>query len=238
MAGTYEPSAAMARTARNEIERIARALQVLEQRRASLLAKAAELQAEAEDYARRRRLLEELVQVEHDTPTAEIPAKSASTTRSVRGRELRRAAGRLLWQWNGDRPIHYREWFERVLAAGYATGGKDPAASFLTNIRESPAVVRGSGQGFYALDPTRVEQVAQALSETQAELADIERSIERSYAGDTRGGSVEDLRAHRSVLKQQLKRQQADLDEVRFVFGEDSAGRLDGAVAGPGLRAA
>jgi hypothetical protein len=122
----------MARTARTEIERIARALQVIERRRAALLAQAAELQAEAEDYTRRQRLLEELVQVEQATPTAEIRVSpSQRVARSLRGRELRRAAGRLLWTWKGAEQIHYREWFERVLAKGYATGGKDPAASFL-----------------------------------------------------------------------------------------------------------
>lgn len=224
---------------RTEIERIARALEVIEQRRAALLAQAAELQAEAEDYTRRQRLLEELVQVEQATPTAEIgiPAP-VQATRSLRGRELRRAAGRLLWKWKADNPIHYREWFERVLAAGYATGGKDPAASFLTNIRDSPAVTRGSSQGFYALDPASVERIGQAVGEAQAELADVEHSIERAYAGDAVEGRVEGLRSHRDQLKQQLKRLEADLEEVRYVFGEDSTEQGGGSVAGPALRAA
>jgi hypothetical protein len=239
MATSYSPSAAMARSARNEIDRIARALDVIEQRRAALLAQAAELQAEAEDYSRRRHLLEELVQVEHATPTAELGvAPSARVTRSLKGRELRRVAGQLLWAWMREDPIHYREWFERVLAEGYAIGGKDPAASFLTNIRDSPAVTRGSSQGFYALDPTSVDRISQAMAEAQAELADVEQSIERAYSGDAGHGSVEALRTHRDHLRQQLRRLHGDFDEVRFVFGEGPVEQRSEPSVGSGLRAA
>lgn len=229
----------MTRTALNEINRIGRALDVIEHRRTALLAQAADLQAEAEDYTRRRRLLEELVEVEHSTPTAEAVATvSAGPTRAVKGRELRRTAARLLWAWMGTSPVHYREWFERVLAEGYATSGKDPAASFLTNIRDSPAVVRDSSQGFYALDPTSVDRVSQAIAEAEAELADVERSLERAYAGDAQRGSVDALRTHRHRLKQQLKRLQADLQELRYVFEDDSAARDGEAAVEPDLRAA
>jgi hypothetical protein len=239
MATSYSPSAAMARTARNEIDRIERALDVIEQRRSALLAQAAELQAEADDYARRRRLLEELVEVEQATPTAVAGvAAPLQATRSLRGRELRRAAGRLLWTWMGTNPIHYREWFERVLAEGYAIGGKDPAASFLTNIRDSPAVIRGSSQGFYALDPTSVDRVGQAIAEVQAELADLEQSIDRAYAGDTQHGPVEALRTHRDRLKQKLKRLEADFQELRYLFDDDPAEQRSESALGPGLRAA
>lgn len=239
MATSYSPSAAMVRTARNEIDRIERALSVTEQRRAAVLAQLAELEAEAEGYTRRRRLLEELVEVEQATPTAEVGATTPSrATRAVRGRELRRAAGRLLWAWKGTSPIHYREWFERVLAEGYATGGKDPAASFLTNIRDSPAVVRGSTQGFYRLDPTSIERVGQVIEEARAELADVQQSIDRAYGGDTQHGSVESLRTHRDRLKQRLKRLEADIQELRYVFNDDPAERSGESAVGSALRAA
>lgn len=225
----------MVRTARNEIDRIERALAVTEQRRAALLAQLADLEAEAESYARRRRLLAELAQVEQATPIAETGVVTQPVaTRAVKGRELRRAAGRLLWTWERNGQIHYREWFERVLAEGYATGGKDPAASFLTNIRDSPAVVRGSAQGFYRLDPSSIDRVNQAIGEAHAELADVQQSIERAYEGETELGSVESLRTHRDRLKQQLKRLEADTQELRYVFGEDPAEP----VASPALRAA
>jgi hypothetical protein len=55
-------------------------------------------------------------------------------------------------------------------------------ASFLTNIRDSPAVIRGSTQGHYMLDPGSLDGITQQIGETQAELADIEQSIARAYA--------------------------------------------------------
>lgn len=239
MATSYSPSAAMVRTARNEIDRIERALAVTEQRRSALLAQLADLEAEAEGYVRRRQLLAELAQVEQATPTVETSvATQAVATRAVKGRELRRTAGRLLWAWEQTGQIHYREWFERVLAEGYVTGGKDPAASFLTNIRDSPAVVRGSAQGFYRLDPSSTERVGQAIGEARAELADVQQSIDRAYGGEGQVGSVESFRTHRDRLKQQLKRLETDMQELRYVFGEDPAEQGSEPAVGPALRAA
>jgi hypothetical protein len=106
------------------------------------------------------------------------------------------------------------------------------------NFRDSPAVVRGSGQGFYRLDPTSVQQVAQAITEAQAELADVQRSIERAYADGVRQESVEGLRTHRDSLKQRLKRLEVDLEEVRFVFGEQPTEQHGETGVASGLRAA
>jgi len=221
MAASYSPSAAMVRTARNEIERVTRALEVIAQRRAALLAQVAALEAEAEGYERRRALLAELVEVEGATPTAEVGSGApVPVARAVKGRELRREAGRLLWRWRGLDGVHYREWFERVLAAGYAVGGKDPAASFLTNVRESPAVVRGEGQGFYRLDLGSVQRVEQELAEAEAELADIEGQIARAYE---RNGEAGGLRGERERVKQRLRRLVGDREELAYVFAKEGA---------------
>jgi hypothetical protein len=194
----------------------------IQQRRAALLGQLAELDEQAEEYARRKRLLEELAYVEHAAPTlatgapAQRPAKGA-----IKGRKLRRVAGHLLWSEQRDVEIHYREWFERVIAAGYAVGGKDPVASFLTNIRDSPAVRRGSAQGRYRLDPDSLEAIAQQIAETQAELADIERSIERTDTTPDRR-AIDALRGHRDELKQTLKGLEAKMSELRYIFGSEA----------------
>jgi septal ring factor EnvC (AmiA/AmiB activator) len=222
MASPALPSAALLRTARSELARIERAVTRIQQRRAALLGQLAELDDEAEGYARRRRLLEELAYVEHAVPTpapgapAQRPAKGA-----IKGRELRRVAGQLLWSAQRDREIHYREWFERVIAAGYAVGGKDPVASFLTNIRDSPAVRRGSAQGRYRLDPNSLEAIAQQIAETQAELADVEQSIERTDAS-TEQRTIDALRGHRDELKQSLRGLEAKMRELRYIFGSEA----------------
>ncbi len=219
MATPASPSAALVRTARSEIERLGRTLNTIEQRRAALLGQLAELEKETEGYERRRQLLEELINIErHHTPSS-APALRPSV-RVVKGGELRREAGRLLWLVQRESDIHYREWFERVLAAGYAVGGKDPLASFLTNMRDSPAVQRGSSQGRYRLDPGSIDRLGQEIREGSAELVDVEHSIERAYESGADQRSIEDLREHRDNLTQRIKRLESKLQEVLYIFDD------------------
>lgn len=211
----------MLRTARTELARIERAMTRVEQRRAALLGQLAELDDEAEGYARRKRLLEELAYVEHAVPTPAATPAQRPANGAIKGRELRRVAGRLLWSAQRDGEIHYREWFERVIAAGYAVGGKDPVASFLTNIRDSPAVLRGSAQGRYRLDPHGLETISQQIAETQAELADLEQSIARTDV-ETERRVIDALHRHRDELKQNLRSLQAKLAELRYIFDSEA----------------
>lgn len=149
------------------------------------------------------------------------PTTPTRVARALKGRELRREAARLLWGWSGSEAIHYREWFERVLAAGYAIGGKDPAASFLTNVRDSPAVVGAEGQGLYRLDPSSVDRVDQDIVEVEAELADAERRVARAYE---QGGEGARRRREREEIKQRLRKLLADRDELGYVFAREVVG--------------
>jgi hypothetical protein len=243
MAVAPSPSAALVRTARNEIDRVQRQMSTVEQRRETLRAQLAEVDAELETYVRRVRLLEELVFVEQADPITDVSGTRARPARrAIKGAELRRVAGRQLWDAQGEQEVHYREWFERLTAVGFAIGGKDPLASFLTNIRDSPAVARGSRQGYYKLDPNSAAPFEQQLSEVQAELADVERSIDLAYADAEPSSRIEALREHRSHLRKTAKRIEARLDEVRYVFqGErdgDDRQDLDAADTAAALRAA
>jgi septal ring factor EnvC (AmiA/AmiB activator) len=222
MASPALPSAALLRTARSELARIERAMIRIQQRRSALLGQLAQLDEEAEGYNRRKRLLEELAYVEHAVPTPATVSPAGRPARgAIKGRELRRVAGQLLWSTQREREIHYREWFEFVLEAGYAVGGKDPLASFLTNIRDSPAVRRGSAQGRYRLDPESLETIAQQIAETQAELADVERSIARTDAS-TEQRTVDALHGHRGELTQSLRGLDGKMAELRHIFGSDA----------------
>lgn len=52
----------------------------------------------------------------------------------------------------GDEGIHYREWFALLRSAGHHVGGKDPLATFLSQINRSRAVERiGQRTGRYRL---------------------------------------------------------------------------------------
>ena len=158
MATSPPPHASLVRAAAVEEERVHRALERLSHRRDTLAAEIADLEAQMDQLHQRRRLLTMLVDGPSDGTSDEPRAEAASPRpgiTAVRGRQLRRIATQLLWQTSGTNEVHYREWFERLLAAGYAVGGRDPVASFLTHVRDSPAVVRGAQPGFYRLDPSR-----------------------------------------------------------------------------------
>jgi len=218
MATSTPPHASLVRAAAAEEERVDRALEKLSHRRDTLAAELADLESQMGELNERRRLLAMLV----DGPAAEHEVAAPRTgVTAVRGRELRRVAAQLLWQTSGDREIHYREWFERLLAAGYAVGGRDPLASFLTNVRDSPAVVRGAQPGFYRLDPARRRKLFAALEENAASLDDLERLLAESRAiGDD--DRVESLRADRRALTAERKRLESHADELAAVFGEDA----------------
>jgi hypothetical protein len=229
------PSSSLVRAAAAESERIERTLSVLAQRRAALMVQMAEVDAQASELHERQRLLGLLVSKDETPESGKRESRPTTTSsRTLKGRALRQVAGHLLWGTQSRDEIHYREWFERVLAAGYAVGGKDPAASFLTNMRDSPAVVRGSRAGYYRLDPSSRERLAQTLSETQAELADVIRLLDRARHGRESNDRADHLREHRDTLTQRLRRLEADIRELDAIFDEDSGSRE----ASPNLRAA
>ena len=195
-----------------------RALEVLDQRRAALQAELADSGRERRELQARRRLLAQVT----GTKPANEHVEGVVAHTQLKGRELRRVAGRLLWDLQRDREIHYREWFEHVLAAGYAVTGKDPAASFLTNVRDSPAVVRGSAPGHYRIDAEAAARTRQARAEVAAELEDVQSrmaDIRNTTTGRTHPGDLERLRAHRQDLKAKLRRLDLEPDEVAAIVG-------------------
>lgn len=222
MATSTPPHASLVRAAAAEEERVERALERLSHRRDTLAAELSDLESQMGELHERRRLLAMLVEGPEGADDARLtaaPAPRAGVT-AVRGRRLRRVAAQLLWRTSGTNEVHYREWFERLLAEGYAVGGRDPVASFLTNVRDSPAVVRGAQPGFYRLDPSQRNVIAAQLDEQAAALEDLEYALAdaRATGDDAR---VETLRADRRALTAERKRLEGHAEELAAVFGED-----------------
>ena len=153
------------------------------------------------------------------SPAAALPRAADGRERSkaaganvFRGRELREAATRVLFLTSGaDRVVHYRNWLDEVLKAGIDVIGKDPVATFLTNVSRSPVVVRGDEPGTYRIDTAVAAETRRQLAEAEAELADIGNVIAR----DANPGA--DLREHRSRLAAAVRRlegQVAEMDRV------------------------
>src|SRR4051812_45712082 len=62
-------------------------------------------------------------------------------TKALQEQKLREEAVRVLIEKCGPRkPIHYREWYALVRDEGFSAAGKDPVATFLSQITRSPLV--------------------------------------------------------------------------------------------------
>jgi hypothetical protein len=71
----------------------------------------------------------------------------------LRGERLREVALEVLRDRAGEGdPIHYRAWFEALVESGYRVTGKDPLATFLTQVSRIDRVERiGRRSGLYRL---------------------------------------------------------------------------------------
>jgi hypothetical protein len=117
-------------------ERAAVAARVAELQRQSqsLHALVAELDAELANAARLLRQMDEVLGTEPQLPLD-------TTDTELRGRRLREVAVDVLRAHRGpEATIHYTEWFELLTSAGVAIGGKNPIATFLTQIGKADAV--------------------------------------------------------------------------------------------------
>ncbi len=214
MATQLLPSSSLVRAATGENQRIERALASLRAREHDLGRQLDDLREEIRGLLDRQQLLARLT--ERDQGAA--AAAEAGPGRLVKGRELRREAGRLLWTTVGDGQIHYREWYERMLVAGVVVGGKDPLASFLTNIRDSPAVARGSRPGYYRLDRAGENIVRQALDEALAELSDVTARLDEVRRSRASATGADKLRNHRDRMSHRVRALEADLAELDAIF--------------------
>jgi hypothetical protein len=101
---------------------------------------------EAERYAKTIRELGEILEIEDQLSIVDLSDQ-------LRGGRLREIASEVLWRHHraGD-VVHYKQWFELVVADGYRIGGKNPAATFLTQVARVGSVERiGRRSGLYKL---------------------------------------------------------------------------------------
>jgi hypothetical protein len=165
--------------ARDEAERLrVRALE-LRTRSERWAQRAADLAAEAERVEARVRDLDELL---GRAPQLRLDLQSEA----LQGQRLREEAVRILVEKRGTRqPIHYKEWYALLRDEGLDAAGKDPVATFLTQITRSPLVQRVDGRGgMYQVDPvTAYEHARQELAATTRELVAAEEAV-AATAGD------------------------------------------------------
>lgn len=110
---------------------------------------------EADRYLRTARELGELLGIEDQLSIATL-------SEELRGERLREVAARIVFRhYQPHEQFHYKQWLELVVAEGYRIGGKNPAATFLTQIAQVEGVVRvGRRTGIYAIEALSVREDA------------------------------------------------------------------------------
>src|SRR5262249_22824560 len=107
---------------------------------------AAEARDEAQALADRIRAIEEVAGIAPQMAMCNI-------SEELRGERLREVAVDVLREMSasGD-PVHYRAWFDALVESGYRVSGRDPLATFLTQITRIDAVTSvGRRSGLYRL---------------------------------------------------------------------------------------
>ncbi len=95
----------------------------------------------------------------------------------LRGAQIRETAVRTLAAaTQAGQAVHYRTWFELVRQAGFIPAGKDPLASFLTQIARSPVVKRSTAPGVYSLDLDAPAREHAKLARLQRELDELDQT--------------------------------------------------------------
>lgn len=221
MSSELGPSASLRRAAGAERERIDRVRGKLVQRRERLRDELARIEAELGLLDERTQLLDRVAGADPGPAAAGGGPRvvAAAQQGALGGRELRETAARILLATFGvGREIHYRDWLDRVLAAGHDIAGRDPGASFLTNVSRSPVIARGEAPGTYRIDLDRIEALRAELAEKQAELSDLVGVIarEREPAAGAR------LRQHRTKLLAEIRRLENQVGEADRVLAAEA----------------
>lgn len=226
------PSSTLRRAAQRERERLERARMRIRAKRETLREELSRLDSELDALKDRERLLVELV----DEPPTETPTSGevvVARGEVLKGAAIRERAARRYYLTHGaGKALHYRHWFELLVAEGVEIAGKDPMATFLTNLSRSPVVVRGSEPASYAIDAEAPERLRAELAERQAELRDLAEVIARQVT------PTEDLRDHRARLTSDIRRLEGHITEAERVLAPQDEGESNGSDSMPAIRAA
>ena len=125
-------------------------------------------------------------------PQLRVVAYSEADTNDLvlKGAQIREFAVNLVVRTRyADEGIHYRTWFDLVSAQGVKLTGKDPVATFLTQISRSPVVMRSEKPGVYLIDFTFPDNA-------KARIHELEQILDSAADGDPEA-SIDEIEAQR-----------------------------------------
>jgi hypothetical protein len=225
---TWTPSRRMRAAAASERERLERELSRLGAREAELSAELEAVRATRAELEHERNVLNHFAGRDEPPRTPDraarrlraLPAAGAPPSKTgatvLRGAAIRETAVRVLaTNSQPQAPVHYRDWFELLTSNGFMPAGKDPLATFLTQVGRSPVVQRTTTAGMYVLDLDFPQRARQRLADLTAALSEAQERSPRA--------SVEDLaaaRERRAHLTTELAEAERQLEEALRSLGE------------------
>lgn len=227
IAETWTPSRRMQAAAAAERERVDRELDRLTAREHQLAAELAAVQAARADLEHQRDVLDQFT---HASENGTSPRKEGRRLRAVtggaqpdadgktllRGARIRETAVRVLAaNARPDTPVHYRDWFALLTAQGFMPAGKEPLATFLTQVSRSPLVQRTTTSGMYVLDLNFPKRARERLARLVAELGEAQH--QSSELAVEQIAAVRERRARLTAEMQETERQ---LEEALRSLGE------------------
>jgi hypothetical protein len=127
---------------------------------------------------------------------------------ALTGARLREEAVRVMAEQVGvRRPIHYRDWYDLVVAEGFVVIGKRPLSTFLTGVSRSSIIGKGNEPGTYVLEPQLLDPLRAELSEVEGESADVALLLK------TQPTVRQSVRQHAVNLKATIRRLERQLSE-------------------------
>jgi hypothetical protein len=146
MARAPSPSSDFVEAAKAERDQLAKRLADAQERIEHFETLAGAAEDEAKALGTRIRAIEEVAGLAPQMAICEI-------SEEIRGERLREVALDVLRQLSasGD-PVHYRAWFDALVESGFRVSGRDPLATFLTQITRIDKVESvGRRSGLYRL---------------------------------------------------------------------------------------
>lgn len=204
-----------------ERERVERDLARLRVRGAELAAELAAVEAARADLEHQRHVLNHFT---HDDESTRAPdaavrrlralpgpsATAASGATMLRGALIRETAVRVLAaNTQPEAPVHYRDWFELLTARGFMPAGKDPLATFLTQIGRSPLVQRTTTSGVYVLDLGFPKRAHERLARLASELTGTEELSRQATVDE-----IAAARQRRAQLTNEMHETERQLEEA------------------------
>jgi hypothetical protein len=228
---TWNPSRRMRAAAAAEHERVERELHRLRAREQHLGAEIAGVRIAQEGLEAELRALERFTNEHPDRgvlgavkrrlrAVAEdsVEHPRVDTEVVLRGAGIRKTAVRVLADSTAaGQPIHYRDLYELLRQRGFRAAGKDPLATFLTQIGRSPVVVRSTSAGMYSLDIEFPERARARLAKLRAEL-----EATRGLAADAGVDDIARARERRAGLTREVDATERALEEALRSLGEAS----------------